>query len=53
MGRNLLWNNTLQYRLYKKIWPETELNFTHYYQGTHGGHTLLYATPGLVLGRFH
>ena len=52
-GRNLAWNNTFQYRIFKKIWPETELNFTHYYQGAHSGHTLLYATPGLVLGRFN
>ncbi len=53
IGRNLTWNNTFQYRIFKKIWPETELNFTHYYQGPHSGHSLLYATPGLVLGRFN
>ncbi len=52
IGRNLTWNNTFQYRIFKKIWPETELNLTHYYQGEHSGHTLLYATPGVVLGRF-
>jgi len=53
IGRNLTWNNTFQYRVFKKIWPETELNFTHYYQGSHSGHQVPYATPGLVLGRFH
>ncbi len=52
IGRTILWNNTLQYRLYKKFWPETEFNFTHYYEGSHSGHGLLYVTPGLVLGRF-
>jgi hypothetical protein len=52
IGRTILWNNTLQYRILKKIWPETEFNFTHYYQGSHNGHSLLYVTPGLVLGRF-
>jgi len=52
IGRNLLWNNTFQYRIFKKIWPETEVNFTHYYQGPHSGHTLVYLTPGLVIGRF-
>lgn len=51
-GRNLLWNNTFQYRIFKKIWPETEVNFTHYYQGEHSGHTLVYLTPGIVFGRF-
>jgi len=53
IGRDLLWNNTFQYRILKKIWPETEVNFTHYYQGEHSGHTLVYLTPGLVLGRFN
>ena len=52
IGRNLTWNNTFQYRILKKIWPETEVNFTHYYQGEHSGHTLVYLTPGLVLGKF-
>ncbi|MFZ0761075.1 MAG: hypothetical protein WAM69_14095, partial [Candidatus Sulfotelmatobacter sp.] len=53
IGRNLAWNNTFQYRILKKIWPETEVNFTHYYQGEHGGNTSVYLTPGLVLGRIH
>ncbi|MGA2204880.1 MAG: hypothetical protein ABSG40_23330 [Terriglobales bacterium] len=53
IGRNLTWNNTFQYRIFKKIWPETEVNFTHYYQGEHSGHTLVYLTPGVVLGKFH
>ena len=52
IGRNLTWNNTFQYRILKKIWPEIEVNFTHYYQGEHSGHTLVYLTPGLVLGKF-
>jgi hypothetical protein len=53
IGRNLTWNNTVQYRIFKKIWPEAEVNFTHYYQGSHGGNTSVYFTPGVVLGRFH
>jgi hypothetical protein len=52
IGRSILWNNTLQYRILKKIWPETEFNFTHYYEGSHGGHSLLYVTPGIVFGKF-
>lgn len=52
-GRNLTWNNAFQYRVFKKIWPETEINFTHYYQGEHSGHTSVYLTPGVVFGRFH
>ena len=53
IGRNLTWNNTVQYRIFKKIWPEAEVNFTHYYQGSHGGNTSVYFTPGVILGRFH
>jgi Putative MetA-pathway of phenol degradation len=52
IGRTIGWNNTLQYRIFKKLWPETEFNFTHYYKGSHNGKMLLYVTPGLVLGRF-
>jgi hypothetical protein len=52
IGRSILWNNTLQYRVFKKFWPETEFNFTHYYEGSHSGHQSLYITPGMVLGRF-
>ncbi len=53
IGRNLTWNDTFQYRVFKKIWPETEVNFTHYYQGEHGGNTSVYLTSGVVLGKFH
>jgi hypothetical protein len=52
IGRSILWNNTLQYHLFKKLWPETEFNFTHYYEGSHSGHQSLYITPGMVFGRF-
>ena len=51
-GRNFVWNNTLQYRVMKKIWPEVEFNTTHYQDGEHAGKTLNYITPGFVLGRF-
>ena len=59
IGHNLLWNNAFQYKIYKKFWPELEVNFNHYYGGNgaivptaHPGKTLVYLTPGLVLGRF-
>jgi len=52
IGRAVLWNNALQYRVLKRIWPETEFNYTHYYQGSFNGHSLLYVTPGVLLGRF-
>ena len=39
IGRNLTWDNAFQCRIFKKIWPETEVNVTQYYQGEHGGNT--------------
>lgn len=53
IGRSVPWNNTLQYRVFKKFWPEVEVNCTHYFDGgSHNGKTSVYLTPGLVLGRF-
>jgi hypothetical protein len=60
IGNNLLWNNTFQYRAFKKIWPEIEVNLNQYHGGNsnivptaHPGKTLVYLTPGMVLGRFN
>ena len=60
IGHNLLWNNTFQYRIFRKIWPEVEVNLNQYRGGNgsvvptaHPGKTLVYLTPGLVLGRFN
>jgi hypothetical protein len=60
IGHNLLWNNTFQYRVFTKIWPEIEVNVNRYQGGNnkvvptaHPGKTLVYLTPGLVLGRFN
>jgi|SRR5579859_881414 len=52
VGRNYLWNNTFQYRIFRKIWPEVEMNTTFFQEGKNGGNTQNLATPGLVLGRF-
>lgn len=52
VGRNYLWNNTFQYRLFKKFWPEVELNSTFFQDGEHDSEKQNFATPGLVLGRF-
>jgi hypothetical protein len=41
---------SIQHRVFKKILPETEVNFT---QGEHSGHTSVYLTPGVVFGEFH
>ena len=50
-GTNFIFNNTLQYHLFKKLWPEVEFNTTHYHDGEHATQTLNYVTPGIVVGR--
>lgn len=53
VGRNLAWNNTFQYRLFRKFWPEVELNSTFFQDGKNDGQKQNFVTPGLILGRFH
>jgi hypothetical protein len=52
IGRQIVWNTAFQYRLLRKIWPEAEINYTRYSQGADDGKTQVFATPGLVLGKF-
>jgi hypothetical protein len=53
VGRNYLWNNAFQYRVFRKFWPEVELNSTFFQQGDHDGMKQNFVTPGLVIGRLH
>ena len=53
VGRNYLWNNTFQYRVYRKLWPEVELNSTFFQDGKNDGKKQNFVTPGLVIGRLH
>jgi hypothetical protein len=53
LGRSYLWNNTFQYRLLRKFWPEVELNSTFFQDGKNDGMKQNFVTPGLVMGRFH
>lgn len=52
VGRTYAWNNTFQYRLFRKLWPEVELNSTFFQDGKNDGQKQNFVTPGLVLGRF-
>jgi hypothetical protein len=51
LGRNYLWNNAFQYRVFRKFWPEVELNSTFFQDGPHDGMKQTFVTPGLVIGR--
>ena len=51
-GDALLGNLVLQYRFEKIIWPEVELNWTDWLNGTqHGGKNQLLMTVGAVVGK--
>jgi len=53
IGRNYLLNNTFQYRILRKLWPEVELNSAFFQDGKNDGRKQNFVTPGLVIGRFH
>jgi hypothetical protein len=53
IGRTYSWNNALQYRLLRRIWPEVEFNSTFYQQGKNDGQKQVFVTPGLIVGRLH
>lgn len=53
LGRTYAWNNAFQYRLFRKLWPEVELNSTFFQEGEHDGMKQNFVTPGLVIGRLH
>ena len=51
VGHQLQGNIAFQYHVLRVLWPEVELNWTHYIDGARGGRNVLYVTPGLVVGR--
>lgn len=52
LGIPLIWNTALQAHLYQYLWPEIEVGYTHWHQGSHDGKNQLILTYGVVLGRF-
>jgi hypothetical protein len=52
LGTPLALNATAQYRIAKVLWPEVELNYTYWPNGTHEGLNQAFITPGLILGKF-
>jgi hypothetical protein len=52
LRRAIAWNNTFQYRVFRKFWPEVELNSTFFQDGKNDGQKQNFVTPGLVMGRF-
>jgi hypothetical protein len=52
IGHSYLWNNAFQYHAMKRLWPELEVNYTRFQQGTNDGNTQVFLTPGIIFGRF-
>lgn len=51
VGIPLVWNTALQMHVFKKLWPEVEVNYTHWTDGPNNEKTQVAITTGLVLGR--
>lgn len=53
LGRQLVSNTALQYRLLGTLWPEVEVNSTFFVTGKNARETQVFLTPGLGFGRIH
>jgi hypothetical protein len=51
-GTPIMFNTALQYHLLDYIWPEVELNYTYFPNGSRDGLQQLYVTPGFIFGKF-
>lgn len=51
VGDPLAINVTFQYHLFKVLWPEFEVNYTHWPNGENVTKNQVFLTPGLILGR--
>jgi hypothetical protein len=51
VGRTFAWNNAFQYRVFRRFWPEVEINSTFFQNGPNDGRKQVFLTPGLVVGR--
>jgi hypothetical protein len=51
LGMPLAWNTAFQYRIFKYLWPEFEVNYTWWPNGQREGQTQVFLTPGLIIGR--
>jgi len=52
LGRTIVSNTAFQAHLFKRLWPEAEINSTFFKGGANDGKKQTFLTPGLVFGRF-
>jgi hypothetical protein len=51
LGLPVSWNTAFQYRICKYFWPEFETNYSWQSYGADTGHSMLFLTPGILVGR--
>jgi hypothetical protein len=51
LGRQIVWNNAVQYHATRLLWVEAELNSTFFRGGKNDGRSQTFATPGVILSR--
>jgi hypothetical protein len=52
LGRTIASNTAFQAHVWKRLWPEVEINSTGWAGGLNDGKKQTFVTPGLVFGRF-
>ena len=52
LGRALIFNTAVDYRIKGKFWPMLEQNSTFWVDGPLNGNKQVFLTPGLILGAF-
>jgi len=53
LSRTFNANDTVQLHVGRWLWPELEMNATHFFDGVHAGQTQVFVTPALLIGRLH
>ncbi|HET6841430.1 MAG TPA: transporter [Candidatus Angelobacter sp.] len=53
LGNPFSHNIAFQYRLWKILWPELEVNSTFWANGTQAGDKQVFLSPGVMLGKMH
>ena len=52
LGRSIVFNNTFQFNIWNRIWPEVEVNSTFVTDGPTAGKKQTFLTPGIIFSGF-
>jgi hypothetical protein len=52
IGKPIVWNTAFQAHVFEKLWPEVEVNYTHFQEGVNRGKNETIITTGLIAGRY-